>query len=86
MNADRTHQERFLSEYARPNDIASEVVRIFRRDGLSMLSDDQLSEVVQRLVDDEKATRIRNRFNRQSIKAEAVAAKIYQWANPGRSK
>jgi hypothetical protein len=65
MSADRTHQERFLHAYARPNDIASEVVRIFRRDGLSMLSDDQLSELVQRLVDEEKGTRIRNRFNRQ---------------------
>jgi hypothetical protein len=72
MNADRTHQERFLNAYARPNDIASEVIRIFRRDGLSMLSDDQLSELVQRLVDEEKATRIRNRFNRQLARAAKV--------------
>jgi hypothetical protein len=79
MSADRIHQERFLSEYARPNDIASEVVRIFRRDGLSMLSADQLSEVVQRLVDDAKIVRGHNRFNRQvarSAKVEKVGHEV----------
>jgi hypothetical protein len=72
MNADRTHQERFLNAYARPTDLEREVARIFRRDGLSMLSDDQLSEVVQRLVDVAKIVRGHNRFNRQLARAAKV--------------
>jgi len=72
MRASREHNEQFIKSFGTFAD-RDAVLGLFRRYGLDMLTDEQLSEIVSDKVADCRRTTRNNRNNRRMYAAHTLA-------------